>query len=672
MSLPAQSDQLGLGWGADGDPFNFEAPSTSVNTTQLGYGVDGDPFNFAPVAGGGGGPLTLALTGNKSTGKVGTVSINGNSTLALSGNRSTSKVGTLHAAVSAAVSGNRSTSKVGTVVPSQVAPPALDTSASAQASRTNTGTVTLSTTKADDIIVFVTGAETTTGAPAVASVSSTSGLTWHKRSAVTSGLNDQEVWWAHAPAVLTSEVITVTYAQTFDDWAATAFAVSGCSTSAPFDSNVSLPAFDTTDGTTVHAFSVSGVSTNSATPFVFMAVAGAASIIMTPPSGFTLIDSQGNGGGTFFEYEGVAYEVFSGALNSQTITWGAATNVINGGSATVDALVPAVPGTNGLLGNRSTSKVGTVASSVTLGLAGNKATGRAGTIVAVAGPIIALTGNRSTSKVGTVAPGAAVALQGNKATGRAGAVTTGSDKAIGLTGNAASLHAGTVAPGGAVALQGNRATTRAGSIAGVAFATPMPGNRSTGIARSPATTVTTGITGAHATAHTGNVGATLSPALSGNRSAGNAGMVAPSAAIPLLGVQATGHAGDMAAVAAVMVGGNAAAGQAGGLGAGIALPLVGNQIIGNANDLFVEGTIRGVHSHTRLGAMKTQLTLALLGVHATGKVGRPRAGEGEGSVPVVTAAAHALCVPASNTFFVITDQPEFMCKLSADDTQTAT
>lgn len=51
MSLPTQANLTALNYGADGEPFALLAPSASIDTRQLGWGVDGDAFNYAPSTG---------------------------------------------------------------------------------------------------------------------------------------------------------------------------------------------------------------------------------------------------------------------------------------------------------------------------------------------------------------------------------------------------------------------------------------------------------------------------------------------------------------------------------------------------------------------------------------------------------------------------------------------
>src|SRR5215469_16508618 len=109
-------------------------------------------------------------------------------------------------------------------------------------------TAGLTTTSANDIIVVVSSVEgRTVTTPNVTSVTG-GGLTFSLRSrnnldtgGASTGNPSCEVWWALASSPLSSSAFTVNYASTYDDAAVIAFGVSGCNTSAPWDSNVSLP-----------------------------------------------------------------------------------------------------------------------------------------------------------------------------------------------------------------------------------------------------------------------------------------------------------------------------------------------------------------------------------------------------------------------------------------------
>lgn len=92
MSLPNANSLLALSFGADGDPFDFAAPSGSVDTTLLGYGADGTPLNFAPAITGA--AVNVTLVGNAATGALGNTYPAGTTgNVTLTGNATTASAG---------------------------------------------------------------------------------------------------------------------------------------------------------------------------------------------------------------------------------------------------------------------------------------------------------------------------------------------------------------------------------------------------------------------------------------------------------------------------------------------------------------------------------------------------------------------------------------------------
>jgi hypothetical protein len=214
---------------------------------------------------------------------------------------------------------------------------AIDGTAGGQFSGTNTGTVTLTTTQANDVIVLMYFHENATHAGVPQSISSVTSthLTWAKRKAysweqtTTNIYDDLEIWWANASAALTSEVITITLTGPIDDAAYQAFGVSGSSSpSSPWDANASLAtANNSWTGATTSALTVSGVSTNN--PVMMVGCRGTPnSQGIFNPSGTTAVRAdQNNSGGNQFAIMGSFYENFASALSSSsfsTTTGGAA------------------------------------------------------------------------------------------------------------------------------------------------------------------------------------------------------------------------------------------------------------------------------------------------------------------------------------------------------------
>ena len=118
-----------------------------------------------------------------------------------------------------------------------------------------TGTVTLSTTQANDVIVLGVSTGGFWNASLVDHVSSTSGLVWKRRNRrwqsggykdnaghtdINGGL-DTEIWWAHAPVALSGEVITVHMATGSlggtGSISLLAFGVSGANYTTPWDAH---------------------------------------------------------------------------------------------------------------------------------------------------------------------------------------------------------------------------------------------------------------------------------------------------------------------------------------------------------------------------------------------------------------------------------------------------
>jgi hypothetical protein len=142
----------------------------------------------------------------------------------------------------------------------------IDGSASSNFSSTSSATVSITTTKSNDVVVLHIGYEGPT-AQTVTSVTSSS-LTWTKRQGMTlatdgAGYADaMEEWWAPATSTLSSEVITVNLSGAIDDGVLSTFAVAGTSNYiSPWDSNVALPA--TATGTSSQVDATVNVSTTA-------------------------------------------------------------------------------------------------------------------------------------------------------------------------------------------------------------------------------------------------------------------------------------------------------------------------------------------------------------------------------------------------------------------------
>ena len=228
-----------------------------------------------------------------------------------------------------------------------------------------TGTVTLTTTANDLVVVCASLYGNTSTVPTVSSISSShlSSGSWTKRSSV-SGLYvsgngaDLECWWAHAASALSAEVITVTGTGASDTMSIFALAFSGANTSSPFDGNVSLPATNSNLTATSSDVTLSSVSTTSAAGMLFSAFTSLANISgllpLAAPTNFTNLDTvSGSGSSTYNDGQDATFS-YAAAQSSITISYGGGVSPSPRWLAVADAIVPsgavASPPTRTLLG----------------------------------------------------------------------------------------------------------------------------------------------------------------------------------------------------------------------------------------------------------------------------------------------------------------------------------
>lgn len=199
---------------------------------------------------------------------------------------------------------------------------------------------TFSNTLSGSVIIVCVGAEDggTKVSMAVSSVSDNSGqgLTWTKlcadnRLIMNMGFGQQgyvgmEAWYAFPTSPWTNKTVTINYVNTFDDVAGVVFAVNGGGPT-PFDTNVSLPAFNFADAASASTIQNTGVSTTSTSGIIFNFAGGAigtgSGTWTTPPtvnSGWTRLNGQDNTGGSLEMSLYVAYQAFSTAFASATIS----------------------------------------------------------------------------------------------------------------------------------------------------------------------------------------------------------------------------------------------------------------------------------------------------------------------------------------------------------------
>jgi hypothetical protein len=237
----------------------------------------------------------------------------------------------------------------------------LDTAVTGTSSGTTTGATStacaaLTTAQAGELIVLhCFNALYGTGTPpAVTSITDTAGLTWTKRSANATTTSNMEVWWAVAPAVLSSDVITVNWSVAGDDAAVTATAFQGVNTAAPWDTNAALPSWaaTATGGTPSNA----GVSTTNPYDYLLFACATNGGSVGNVPSNMTSIAYVQNAQGHNFASIRVGGQQLGGALSSATLTWGSTVSTASDTAHSyVDALVAAPSSTISLRGTAVSS-----------------------------------------------------------------------------------------------------------------------------------------------------------------------------------------------------------------------------------------------------------------------------------------------------------------------------
>lgn len=215
--------------------------------------------------------------------------------------------------------------------------PTVDGSATGSFSTAASGALTLTTNNPNDIIVVFVANEDLAGAIRTVSSVTATGLTFvEKGSSVStsaSPFSEAEVWYAAASSVQTSTVITVTLSGSTDDASIVAIGVTGANTGSPWDSNAGLPAHASSNSGAT-APSVGSVSTSNSADLV-LGFTGAfdatthAPPAQTPGSGFSLVATQNNGGGTGKSQALVEQEAVTSTLSSSSVAFGTSVGATN-------------------------------------------------------------------------------------------------------------------------------------------------------------------------------------------------------------------------------------------------------------------------------------------------------------------------------------------------------
>ena len=117
----------------------------------------------------------------------------------------------------------------------------------ASANGSTSAVITLSTTKTNDVILV---GITSNGSNATITIGDTAGLIWNLRAQSTGGAAPLKLYYAVSSGILTNDTITVSDA-TSAFTSATAVAVNGANTGAPFDPNGALPSIDVGGASTI-------------------------------------------------------------------------------------------------------------------------------------------------------------------------------------------------------------------------------------------------------------------------------------------------------------------------------------------------------------------------------------------------------------------------------------
>jgi flagellin-like protein len=210
----------------------------------------------------------------------------------------------------------------------------VEGAAAAQFSTASSGTITLSTSSANDVIVVMVANEDLHNA-VVRTVSTITGgglsFTHHSfgtgnppyNQISTSPYVDAEVWSAIAASPLASVLVTVTLSGSTDDASIVAFGVSGANTVTPWDTH---PALNTAQNTASTVPTVS-VTTSNANDMILgfagIGQAGSSSTLESTIAGFTMIQQQLNSAGSDSSLAAAEYELVSSTQTSLSVAFSA-------------------------------------------------------------------------------------------------------------------------------------------------------------------------------------------------------------------------------------------------------------------------------------------------------------------------------------------------------------
>ncbi len=309
--VPITSAPAGASTAFDNTPVTFSAltgpgftgtasfTTSGTSTTLSAPDANGNDYPFTATCGAGAtGTFTITATSGSSSGGISPAQLSGlslsypSSNLTVSMHTYRCSSGTIHDASVLALDGSVSSANACT------------------AGSVTTCSVTLTTSEPNDVVVVYCAADK---ANETFSAPTASGLTFTQRGATHSGNTRSESFWYAIASTPISESIKCSWSSATGA-GMLAFGVSGANTTAPFDTNASVPYFSTvaSSGTSIDCV----ISTSNANDFIYgIAYGNTGQITGNPGSPFSNILATNN------DYVPGSYAIFSAVQTNLTVTW---------------------------------------------------------------------------------------------------------------------------------------------------------------------------------------------------------------------------------------------------------------------------------------------------------------------------------------------------------------
>ena len=193
---------------------------------------------------------------------------------------------------------------------------ALDASAGANFSGADHGSISLTTTVDNAVIILQVFNEKSASYQTVSGISDTAGLTWQRRSQLQLAHDlgsNMEIWWAVKPTA-GATTITATLTGAIDDAVLIAFGVAGADTGSPWDASPVLPGKATTN----RGVYLPPISTRAAATMLlaFTGTPTGANLAAQFTAPWADAKYQANNGGSRYAHASAAYQIVSLQQNS--------------------------------------------------------------------------------------------------------------------------------------------------------------------------------------------------------------------------------------------------------------------------------------------------------------------------------------------------------------------